>query len=60
MRLEVTTVWGVQIHTLNSRDLKRFEEWYEDKISRNIFTYSRDGYAWHIIKPQVKGIKYID
>lgn len=60
MRFEANTVWGVEVHEMNSSDFKRFKEWYEDKFSRNIFTYSRDGYAWHIIKPQVKDIKYID
>ncbi|KAJ49839.1 hypothetical protein BD780_001944 [Clostridium tetanomorphum] len=59
MKLEIKTLNGNEIHKINLEQFKKFEEWYNDTNSRNIFTYWKDGYTWHIIKPQIKDVKYI-
>ncbi|WP_125153798.1 hypothetical protein [Clostridium rectalis] len=59
MKLEITTKYGCQIHSLNDYQFKQFKEWIENPNSRNIFTYLKDGYAWSLAKPSVEIIKYI-
>ncbi|MBU5482717.1 hypothetical protein KQI86_00180 [Clostridium sp. MSJ-11] len=60
MKLEINTQFGPERHTLNSYQNKKFKEWFENPNSPNVFTYWKAGYNWHIIKPQIINLKYIE